>query len=77
MAMACLVLDVQLLMVHLKVLLKNMFLKTRQNDLYGQTRNAPFQVPLYFANGHTVHTRDALVLDDALDSTLHVVPLKD
>jgi len=41
MAMACLVLDVQLLMAHLKVLLKNMFPKTRLNDFYGQTRNAP------------------------------------
>jgi hypothetical protein len=41
MAMACLVFDAQLLMAHLKVLLKNMFLKTRQNDFYEQTRNAP------------------------------------
>jgi hypothetical protein len=30
-------------MVHLKVLLKNMFLKTKKNDFYGQTRNAPRQ----------------------------------
>jgi hypothetical protein len=41
MAMACLVFDVQLLMAHLKMLLKNMFLKTKQDDFYRQIRNAP------------------------------------
>jgi len=36
-----------------------------------------FQVPLYFADGHAVHPRGALVLDYTPDSASHVVPLKD